>query len=77
MMAQEKEHLVTKCNDEIKRREKHIKRLSDSVRHLEIENKHLLEVMYAKDKEVDQLRQHLRKFIINSSYAPNLILQDD
>lgn len=61
MMAQEKEHIVSKYSDEIKRREKHMKRLSDSIRHLEVENKHLLEVIYSKDKEVDQLRQHLRK----------------
>lgn len=62
--AQEKENLVNRYNEEILRRDKHIKMLTDSIRNFEVENKHLLEVVYAKDREVSQIQKHLGTYIL-------------
>jgi hypothetical protein len=51
--------------EEIKIRDKHIAVLTDSVRNHEVENKHLIEIIYAKEKEIDVAQKHLNTVIIN------------
>lgn len=63
-IGQEKESIIARYNEEIHRRDKHIKMLSESVRNFEIENKHLLEVVYAKEREISQMQSHLGRLLL-------------
>lgn len=55
----EKDHLVESYSEELQRRDKHIAILSESVHHQEIENKHLVEIIYTKDKEMVILQKQI------------------
>lgn len=61
--SKEKENLISQWNQEIKMRDHHIEILTESVRNAEIENKHLLDIIYAKDKEIDGNHVHLESII--------------
>jgi len=65
IVTKEKEKLIHEYNSELCRREKHIKMLSDSVRTLEDENKHMLEIIYNKEQEIDGSQRHLDTVIAN------------
>lgn len=63
--AKEKENLISQWNQEAKMRDHHIELLSESVQSQEIENKHLLDIIYTKDKEIEDSHKHLESIILS------------
>ena len=73
----EKDNLVMSYSDELKRRDKHISILSESVHHQEIENKHLAEIIYTKDKEIISLQKHIDGLLEHLKYTQSLVKQSN
>lgn len=65
LLTKEKEKIIRDYNEELWRREKHIKMLSESVKVLEEENKHMLDIIYNKEKEYDGEHRQMDNVILN------------
>jgi hypothetical protein len=65
LLTMEKENIIRDYNEQLWRREKHIKMLSESVRVLEEENKHMLDIIYNKEKEYDGEHRQMDNVILN------------
>lgn len=59
--AKEKENIINSYTEEIKRREQHIKMITESLRHFEVENKNLMDIIYAKDREIQLVQSQIQE----------------
>lgn len=59
--AKEKENIINSYTEEIKRREQHIKMITESLRHFEVENKSLMDIIYAKDREIQLVQAQIQE----------------